>query len=364
MAKVSFTRKKVESMTLGEKLKKIRSEYRISLSEVSKQTKIQIKYLEYLENGEYEKLPAEVYVRGFVRSYAHFLGTDETVLVKLYEQESNIQKNLKKDQFTEKKESPFNFPHVIVTPKLFIIAGAVMLTLGSFLYLYNEFQSFAAVPQLTITEPFDGASLVTDEVYIRGTTEKDASLLINGQPVLVRENGDFYEQVHLQSGLNTFTVVATNKFKKERSVTLSVQSNHETKTEVTPLENIVPSIIQKPKKLTLSSQKKDISVKLAIDTVIVFDGVMSTNEVKEFDIEKEYVISTSDALHTMVGIDNAVPAPVDAEIKKITDKHIVLEAQGAHPESPVDSAALGAPIAPVIPATTKSLETLKAPVTQ
>lgn len=231
MATVGFTRKKVESMTLGEKLKKIRSEYRISLNEVSKHTKIQMKYLEYLENGEYENLPAEVYVRGFVRSYANFLGTDEIVLVKMYEKERNIQKNLRKEQFQERGESSFNFPRFIITPRLFIVSALILLAVGGFVYLYQEFQSFASVPRLVVIDPSDNQIVNSNAVYVRGTTEKDASLMINGQPVLVREGGDFYEQVHLQPGLNSLTVSATNKFKKEKVVTLSVQANY----EVTPL---------------------------------------------------------------------------------------------------------------------------------
>lgn len=214
-------------MTLGEKLKKIRSEYRISLNEVSKHTKIQMKYLEYLENSEYEKLPAEVYVRGFVRSYANFLGTDETVLVKMYERERNIQRNLRKEQFQEQKESAFSFPRFIITPKLFIMTGVAVFVLGGFVYLYREFQSFASVPRLIVLEPSDGQVVHGSGVRVRGTTEKDTSLTINGQPVLVRDGGDFYEEVPLQPGLNTFTVVSTNKFKKEKSVSLSVSAEYE-----------------------------------------------------------------------------------------------------------------------------------------
>jgi len=36
MANDGFTRKKVESLTLGEKLKKLRGDFRMSLSEISK----------------------------------------------------------------------------------------------------------------------------------------------------------------------------------------------------------------------------------------------------------------------------------------------------------------------------------------
>ena len=47
---VRFTTKKIDSLTLGERMKKIRDERRLSLAEISKSTKIQIKYLEYIED--------------------------------------------------------------------------------------------------------------------------------------------------------------------------------------------------------------------------------------------------------------------------------------------------------------------------
>jgi hypothetical protein len=54
--------------------------------------------------------------------------------------------------------------------------------------------------------------------------------------------------VHLQPGLNSLTVSAINKFKKEKVITLSVQANY----EVTPLAqpstapvNIVPPVENK-----------------------------------------------------------------------------------------------------------------------
>ena len=38
---VQFTRKKIDSLTLGERMKKLRDERRLSLGEISKGTKIQ-----------------------------------------------------------------------------------------------------------------------------------------------------------------------------------------------------------------------------------------------------------------------------------------------------------------------------------
>jgi transcriptional regulator with XRE-family HTH domain len=52
MVEASFTRKKIESLTLGEKLRKLRNETHIPLAEVSRATRIRVKYLELLESGE------------------------------------------------------------------------------------------------------------------------------------------------------------------------------------------------------------------------------------------------------------------------------------------------------------------------
>ena len=98
-----FIKKSIGTLTLGEKLKKLRSERRISLSEVSKHTRIQVKYLEYLEEGQYEKLPVDVYVRGFLKNYADFLAIDANVLIRLYEKEREIKKNLEKGKKGEEK---------------------------------------------------------------------------------------------------------------------------------------------------------------------------------------------------------------------------------------------------------------------
>lgn len=309
---------------MGEKLKKIRSEYRISLNEVSKHTKIQMKYLEYLENGEYEKLPAEVYVRGFVRSYASFLGTDESVLVKMYDRERHIQRNLKKEHFQERRENTFEFPRFFVTPKLFVISGFALATLLGFVYLYREFRSFASIPRLIILEPLDGQVVQGNEVYIRGTTEKDAKLLVNGQPVLVRDGGDFYEQVQLQPGLNAFTVVSTNKFKKEKVVTFSVQAQYETvpiaaqKDEENLSASIATTVIKT--KFEISTQEKPLAVSVEVDGIRVYNGVLSPDASRVFEAEHELKVSSEDGGKTLIRSgDSATAYPISATAGEVKD---------------------------------------------
>ncbi|MFA9262750.1 MAG: helix-turn-helix domain-containing protein, partial [Undibacterium sp.] len=137
-----FIRKKVESLTLGEKLKKLRQQYRMSYAEIAKATRIQAKYLEALENGAYEKLPAEVYIRGFLRSYARYLGLDDEAFLKLYDKEKNIRVNLGHEH---KVVEPPRYPAMsswVITPRAALISVLVVVLGSEFSQRIDGVKSF------------------------------------------------------------------------------------------------------------------------------------------------------------------------------------------------------------------------------
>ncbi len=69
---------------LGEFLKKTREEKGISLKDVQDRTKIRTRYLEAIEKGEFQIVPGEVYLRGFLRSYAESIGLNGFEIVDEY----------------------------------------------------------------------------------------------------------------------------------------------------------------------------------------------------------------------------------------------------------------------------------------
>ena len=71
--------------TVGEILLSARERAGLSLEEVSQETRLSVKNLEYLETDNFEALPAKVYVRGFIRTYAAFLDLDVEHLLSKYE---------------------------------------------------------------------------------------------------------------------------------------------------------------------------------------------------------------------------------------------------------------------------------------
>jgi hypothetical protein len=71
-------------LQIGEVLKSTRMRLRLDIATVENETKIRTKYLRALENEEWEALPGPTYVRGFLRTYAGYLGLDADALVDEY----------------------------------------------------------------------------------------------------------------------------------------------------------------------------------------------------------------------------------------------------------------------------------------
>jgi cytoskeleton protein RodZ len=69
---------------IGNSLREARLRQHLDFSSAEQATKIRGKYLRALEEEQFEVLPAETYVRGFLRTYAEFLGLDGQLYVDEY----------------------------------------------------------------------------------------------------------------------------------------------------------------------------------------------------------------------------------------------------------------------------------------
>ena len=74
-----------ESLSFGRYLQTIRLEKKISLEQVAQQTRIGVGNLLLIEQENHEQLPAQVYVKGFLRSYAKAVGGDGDEVIRRYE---------------------------------------------------------------------------------------------------------------------------------------------------------------------------------------------------------------------------------------------------------------------------------------
>lgn len=301
-----FIRKKVESLTLGEKLVKLRSQYRMSLLEISKATRIQVKYLEALESGDHSELPAEVYVRGFLRSYARYLGLEDDAFIKLYDKEKHIRAHLGKTDVTVKDETrkPLVMSTWVVTPRAVIFTVIACILLGTFWYLFRELRSFVAEPLLVVLTPIDGAMVSETALFVNGRTDPGARVRLNEGPVFVDERGEFRESVTLQPGPNKLTVTATNRFEKTKTISLTVENTF------TP-----PAVVPDPLTLWVSSSEALAALKLEIDGVVVWNGPWEAEKSERFSVRENLSITTSSPKDTRLQVgegESFLPDPTGA----------------------------------------------------
>ncbi len=74
-------------MEIGSRLKEAREEKQISLESLQETTKIQKRYLDAIEQGNFHILPGKFYARAFIKEYANAVGLDSTELLEEYKDE-------------------------------------------------------------------------------------------------------------------------------------------------------------------------------------------------------------------------------------------------------------------------------------
>lgn len=72
---------------LAIRLKEAREEKGMSLDELQAATKIQKRYLTALEEGNYDVIPGNFYVRAFIKQYAEAVGLDSDQLFEEYKKD-------------------------------------------------------------------------------------------------------------------------------------------------------------------------------------------------------------------------------------------------------------------------------------
>jgi len=74
-----------ERETLGEFLKRERELKKVSLRELSKNTRVREQLLKAIEENRHELLPSPIYIRGFLSAYAKYIGLDSHDVLLRYE---------------------------------------------------------------------------------------------------------------------------------------------------------------------------------------------------------------------------------------------------------------------------------------
>jgi cytoskeletal protein RodZ len=129
----------MEAKSFGEYLKNERELRNISLEEMAGLTRINIRYLEAIEDNDFDIIPAETFVKGFIRSYAKCIGLDEDDVILTYEYFLNQQ------QGGNGLQSPQHRAEWSGTRKLLLIFLVLIFLLIFIILLAYHFSKFTPV---------------------------------------------------------------------------------------------------------------------------------------------------------------------------------------------------------------------------
>ncbi|HUL15823.1 MAG TPA: RodZ domain-containing protein [Terriglobales bacterium] len=138
--------------TFGERLKRERELREVTLEEVSKATRISQRFLQALENEDWQKLPGGVFGRGFVRTTARYLGLDEENLLAEYDLVRGDQLSSTPSRPEERIPSPPKWiPVALALALILIVAGLIFGGIyGWRLYqAHRNSKKSAILPKLT-----------------------------------------------------------------------------------------------------------------------------------------------------------------------------------------------------------------------
>lgn len=136
------------NQTIGQELQEARLEKGLSLDDIQQVTKIQKRYLQAIENGQFDQLPGPFYERAFVRQYANAVGLDADSFIKDHAIETkDVAPDLEKahvdaDNVTRagmRKEVPSTadrtkslMPKVLIGAAIILIIGIIWALVASF----------------------------------------------------------------------------------------------------------------------------------------------------------------------------------------------------------------------------------------
>lgn len=205
--------------TSGDLLKEKRVSKELSLGDVTAKTKIKIEYLEAIENSNFASLPSSTFAKGFLRNYATFLHLNPDTIVAMFRRD--FTQNEKGEIIPRGLVSPLGTKPKFFTVGLILTSIATLAFLG---FLGFQLLSWWSLPNIKLVQPQNGDTY-GEKVTFKGTTERDATVKVNDQQVIVDQNGQFTLDLVFPSGTHSIIVEAENRRGKkillERTFTVS-----------------------------------------------------------------------------------------------------------------------------------------------
>ena len=181
--------------SVGEILQRARSNRGGTIAEASRVTKIPRRYLEALEQENYEVLPAPVYTRGFLRSYAGYLGLEPGKLMPFFPVGHVDQPKLEPlPKLSDRRGSSLLGKMAI--PAAIVIAAVTVVAIYAFAQESGESALGGASVNSSVSEPATvGLAGIGAEVVVANLVGQSAETAV----VVLESQGASYVVIAVQS---------------------------------------------------------------------------------------------------------------------------------------------------------------------
>jgi cytoskeletal protein RodZ len=213
--------------SIGDKLKNRRVDLKISIQEVSLQTKINKNYIIAIEENNFKIFDSPVYAKGFIKNYANFLDIDDKSLLAIYKrdfEENSIgrAKNINKKESNEVKLDKSRNSKIKITNRFSLTPKKIGLLVSLFIgvlliyFISKIINNAFTPPYLKITSPVEliankeqNLDFFQNTISIKGETAPNTTIKVNGIPIVLSEGGMFTTpSFPLSKGLNIINIVA------------------------------------------------------------------------------------------------------------------------------------------------------------
>lgn len=178
------------------------------MDRLSEQTGISLRHLESLSRGKYDDMPPAPYFRGYLLKLGEILDFDSELWWQRFLAMGIIKKSGPTDRLPKNRYARTSKAKYIIAAFLGIVV------LG---YLGVSLSRILGRPDLIIEYPQESLTTVRSErVLLYGELRNAESLTINGDPVIVDEDGAWEKEVLLQPNtINPVEIVAKKFLGKE-----------------------------------------------------------------------------------------------------------------------------------------------------
>lgn len=288
-------------LTAGKVLKARRKELGKSIGQISQETKIQTKYISLLENDDYEALDSDVFASGFIKIYAANLGLDVDRVLAIYRRSSP---KVKVKQSVNSKKQPLDAKEIFAkfaTPRNSIVLVLILIVIGLLGYLSFQFYNFQKEPYLNVESPANNQTTDKNSVVVKGETEQNTFVEINGKIVNLDDESRFEETISLNEGNNVIAVRAVKENNQGRETVKQINIKYEIPVIITP-DPVEPEVP------TINTFRFDIVdeaawIRVDIDGVQEFAQVLNVGFTEEFEVLESAFISTGKPASTKVYIN-------------------------------------------------------------